>query len=161
MVVVSSTAASCRASIQFDDLAVRVAAATPPAPAYGQSKLANLLFTSELGRRLEAAGSGVVVAAAHPGWTQTNLQQHSRLAQFFNPLLAMEPPGGALPTLRAATDPAVGNDDYFGPDGWLEMRGTPKRAYRSRASQNATDAERLWKISEERTGVQFDFGGRA
>ena len=129
--------------------------------AYGQSKLANLLFTNELIRKLEAAGAGVLVAAAHPGWTQTNLQQHSSIFQLMNPFFGMQPPGGALPTLRAATDPGVEAGEYYGPRGWFEMRGTPKKVGTSRAARSRDDAERLWKVSEERTGVHYDFASVA
>lgn len=126
--------------------------------AYGQSKLSNLLFTDALARKLDVAGIDVRVASAHPGWTQTNLQQHSSLFQWMNPFFGMRPAGGALPTLRAATDPAVEPNDYYGPDGWFEMRGAPKKVGTTRAARNGADAERLWKVSEERTGVHFDFG---
>ena len=125
--------------------------------AYGQSKLANLLFTFELARKLEAAGADLLAAAAHPGWTQTNLQKHSSLFQLLNPLFGMQPPGGALPTLRAATAPDVRPGDYYGPNGFYEMRGAPTKVKPAAAARSRTDAERLWKISEERTGVHFDF----
>lgn len=132
--------------------------------AYGQSKLSNLLFTFELARRLEAAGADLTVAAAHPGWTQTNLQKHSKAFQLLNPLFGMHPPGGALPTLRAATAADVRPGEYYGPKGFFEMRGTPAKAKIAGAARNPGDAERLWEVSEERTGVRFDFGsagGRA
>ncbi len=125
--------------------------------AYAQSKIANLLFTFELARRSEAAGVGLVVAAAHPGWTQTNLQQHSALFQLANPFFGMRPAGGALPTLRAATAAGVKSGDYYGPGGFYEMRGAPKQVDSSRATKSREDAERLWKVSEQRTGVHFDF----
>ena len=73
----------------------------------------------------------------------------------------MEPAGGALPTLRAATAPDVEPGDYYGPRGWLEMTGAPVRVGRTKAAQSRPDAEQLWKVSEERTGVHFDFGGSA
>ena len=124
--------------------------------AYGQSKLANLLFTAELARRLDAAGSSLLVAAAHPGWTQTNLQQHSSLFQRLNPFFGMQPSGGALPTLRAATAPDVEPGDYYGPNGLFEVRGTPVKVARSKAAENAADAARLWEVSEQRSGVKFE-----
>ena len=126
--------------------------------AYGQSKLANLLFTAELARKADAAGADILVAAAHPGWTQTNLQKHSKLFQSLNPFFGMQPIGGALPTLRAATGSDVASGDYFGPSKFFEMWGAPKKASRSSSARNSADAQRLWEISEERTGVTFELG---
>ena len=123
--------------------------------AYGQSKLANLLFTFELARLLERHGSKVAVAAAHPGWTQTNLQQHSGLVRWLNPMFGMDPPGGALPTLRAATAPDVVTGDYYGPRGFYEMRGAPKKVGTTKAAKSEDDARRLWSVSEDRTGVRY------
>lgn len=153
IVNVSSTAHRF-GSIDFDDLdfTSRGYSATG---AYGQSKLANLLFTAELARRIEEAGRGPTVAAAHPGWTQTNLQQHSSLIQLINPLFGMQPPGGALPTLRAATDPGVKANEYYGPGRFFEMSGPPVRVGRTKAAESADDARRLWEVSEERTGVRY------
>jgi NAD(P)-dependent dehydrogenase (short-subunit alcohol dehydrogenase family) len=125
-------------------------------PAYGQSKLANLLFTFELQRRLEAKKSSVKATAAHPGWTGTDLQRHSGLIRFFNFFFAQTPPMGALPTLRAATDPDAKGGDYFGPKGFYEMRGYPKKVGTTPAARNELDARRLWEISEKLTGVSFE-----
>jgi NAD(P)-dependent dehydrogenase (short-subunit alcohol dehydrogenase family) len=125
--------------------------------AYGQSKLANLLFTLELAAKLEAAGSDVITAAAHPGWTQTNLQQHAGFVRFLNPFFGMPPIGGAQPTLRAATARDVQPAEYYGPKGFMEVKGAPVRVGTAKAARSRADAERLWKISEERTGVHFDF----
>ncbi|MEX1311199.1 MAG: oxidoreductase, partial [Candidatus Sulfomarinibacteraceae bacterium] len=91
--------------------------------AYGRSKLANLLFTFELQRRLERAGSGLMATAAHPGWTGTDLQRHSAFIMLANRFFAQTPSTGALPTLRAATDPEAAGGDYYGPRGFYEMRG--------------------------------------
>ncbi len=124
-----------------------------PWQAYGQSKLANLLFTFELQRRLAADWAPVMAVAAHPGWTGTDLQRHSGLAGFLNPVLAMPTPQGALPTLRAATDPNVKGGEYYGPHGMMEMRGYPVKVGTNKAAQNTDDAARLWQISEELTGV--------
>ena len=129
-------------------------------PAYGQSKLANLLFTFELGRRLSAAGEGLIVAAAHPGWTSTNLQQHSSMVDRLSPVLGMRPPEGALPTLRAATDPAVVSGDYYGPRRWMQMRGAPIKVGTTKAAKSEGDAAKLWTISEQRTGVQVSLERR-
>ncbi len=125
-------------------------------PAYGQSKLANLLFTFELQRRLEAKKSSVKATAAHPGWTGTDLQRHSGLFSFLNPFFAQKPPMGALPTLRAATDPEAKGGDYYGPRGFYEMRGYPRKVGTTPAAQNELDARRLWEVSEKLTGVTFN-----
>jgi len=122
---------------------------------YGQSKLANLLFTFELDRRLKASKCETKSVAAHPGWTATDLQRHSVSARFFNPLLAMKPEQGALPTLRAATDPDVKGGEYFGPCGVLELRGNPVEVGSSKRARDAKSAAKLWQVSEELTGVRF------
>lgn len=124
-------------------------------PAYGQSKLANLLFTLELQRRFGAASSKVLATAAHPGWTGTDLQRHSGLFRFFNTFFAQTPPMGALPTLRAAIDPQAEGGDYYGPKGFYEMRGYPVKVGTTTAAQSENDARRLWEISEKLTGVSF------
>ena len=123
---------------------------------YGQSKLANLLFTFELDRRLKAAGQTTIAVAAHPGWTATDLQRHSVSARFFNPLVAMKPEQGALPTLRAATDPSVKGGEYFGPCGMFELRGDPVQVSSSKRARDTDSAAKLWQVSEDLTGVRFD-----
>jgi NAD(P)-dependent dehydrogenase (short-subunit alcohol dehydrogenase family) len=134
--------------------------------AYGQAKLANLLFTSELQRRLSAAGSPVLAIAAHPGYAATNLQFHSgrRLLDLVsaagNRLLAQDAAGGALPTLYAAVADIPGNS-FAGPGGFMEQRGAPKLVGRSSAAQDAAVASRLWEVSEELTGVRFPLGAHA
>jgi NAD(P)-dependent dehydrogenase (short-subunit alcohol dehydrogenase family) len=131
--------------------------------AYGQSKLANLLFTSELQRRLTAAGSAVLANAAHPGYAATNLQFHSgrRLIDLIsvlgNRLLAQDEDGGALPTLYAAVAEIPGNS-FAGPGGFMEQRGAPKLVGRSRAAQETEVPRRLWDVSEQLTGVRFPLG---
>ena len=124
--------------------------------AYGDSKLANLFFTYELVRRLEGREGAPVVTAAHPGWTATDLQRHSGLFSFLNRFVAQHVDMGALPTLRAATDEAARPGDYFGPDGWLHMRGYPVVHASGGSSHDVEAARRLWEISEQRTGVRFD-----
>jgi NAD(P)-dependent dehydrogenase (short-subunit alcohol dehydrogenase family) len=153
VVVVSSTAAR-RGTMNFDDLHFekRDYAAWP---AYGQSKLANQLFTLELQSRLVKNGSQVLVTAAHPGWTATDLQRHSRTTSFLNRFFGMQPAQGALPTLRAAVDPDVKGGEYFGPDGFLQMRGYPERINMVKQTKVPGDAARLWEVSEELTGVSF------
>jgi NAD(P)-dependent dehydrogenase (short-subunit alcohol dehydrogenase family) len=128
--------------------------------AYGQSKLANLLFTAELQRRLTAAGSGVLATAAHPGYAATNLQFHSQrrsldlISKIGNRLFAQDENGGALPTLYAAVANIPGNS-FAGPGGFMEQRGAPKLVGRSAAAQDADVARRLWEVSEQLTGVRF------
>ena len=123
--------------------------------AYGQSKLANLLFTRELARRVAARGEPLVSAGAHPGSTQTNLQQHSGFSRWAVAIVSQAPPGGALPTLYAATAPGVKGGDYFGPGRMMELVGPPKPAYSSAASKDADVAKRLWEVSERLTQVAY------
>jgi NAD(P)-dependent dehydrogenase (short-subunit alcohol dehydrogenase family) len=123
--------------------------------AYGQSKLANLLFTYELQRRLEKAGNDTLAVAAHPGWTETNLQEHAKSVKFLNRFFAQQPLMGALPTLYAAGMPDVHGAEYFGPSGFLEMNGPPKKVRSTKRSHDGNVAERLWNVSEDLTGVQF------
>jgi NAD(P)-dependent dehydrogenase (short-subunit alcohol dehydrogenase family) len=123
--------------------------------AYAQSKLANLLFTYELQRRFEGAAVDAIAAAAHPGWTATNLQAHWRMVRILNPFLAQKPEMGALPALYAATAPDVQGGDYYGPRGWQEMRGYPTKVQSSDRSHDMAVAARLWTISEELTGVRY------
>jgi NAD(P)-dependent dehydrogenase (short-subunit alcohol dehydrogenase family) len=125
---------------------------------YCQSKLANLLFALELRTRLEQAGADTRVTAAHPGWTATDLQRTSGVARVFNPIFAMTPPHGALPTLRAATDPSAEAGSYWGPAGLFEMTGPPVPARINTKAKDAAVAARLWSVSEELTGVRYDVG---
>jgi NAD(P)-dependent dehydrogenase (short-subunit alcohol dehydrogenase family) len=131
-----------------------------PSRAYAQSKLANLLFTSELQRRLVEAGSPVLATAAHPGYAATNLQGKSSnhllnlIASIGNRTVAQDEEHGALPTIYAALADVPG-DSYAGPGGFMEMRGQPKLVDRSDAAKDTTVARRLWDVSEELTGVRF------
>jgi len=128
--------------------------------AYGQSKLANLLFTSELQRRLTSSGSSVLATAAHPGYAATNLQFHSQrrsldlISKVGNQLFAQDADGGALPTLYAAVADIPG-DGFAGPGGFLEQRGAPKLVGRSAAARDKDVAFRLWEVSEQLTNVRF------
>jgi NAD(P)-dependent dehydrogenase (short-subunit alcohol dehydrogenase family) len=134
--------------------------------AYGQSKLANLLFISELQRRLTEAGSPVRAMAAHPGYASTNLQSHTgnlvqnAIMAVSNLVIAQSDEMGALPTLYAATQDIPG-DSYVGPDGFQEQRGHPKLVGRSGAARDAETARRLWELSEELTGAAFPLAGAA
>ncbi|SPM33111.1 NAD(P)-dependent dehydrogenase, short-chain alcohol dehydrogenase family [Mycobacterium rhizamassiliense] len=157
VVTVSSVGHRILADIHFDDLQWerrynRVAA-------YGQAKLSNLLFTYELQRRLAAHGT-TIAAAAHPGMSDTELMRNmptwlnfafERLA----PLVAQNPAAGALPQLRAATDPGVLGGQYYGPDGFAETQGHPKVVGSSAKSHDADKQRRLWTVSEELTGVTY------
>jgi NAD(P)-dependent dehydrogenase (short-subunit alcohol dehydrogenase family) len=131
--------------------------------AYSQSKLANLLFTSELQRRLNDSGSTVLATAAHPGYAATNLQFHSGrrafdlLSSVGNRLLAQDEDGGARPTLYAALEDIPG-DSYAGPGGFMEQRGAAKLVGRSAAAKDADVARRLWDASEELTATRFSLG---
>lgn len=122
------------------------------AKSYGQ---ANLLFTYELQRRLDAAGARTFAVAAHPGWTATNLQRSTGLFRAMNPIFAMKAWQGALPTLYAATAEDVEGGQYFGPGGFMEMRGYPKRVRSSASSRDRAVAARLWDVSEDLSGVSF------
>jgi NAD(P)-dependent dehydrogenase (short-subunit alcohol dehydrogenase family) len=158
VVTVSSTGHRFARGIRFDDLQWerdynRVGA-------YGQAKLANLMFTYELQRRL--TGTNTIAAAAHPGGSNTELARNlpaalRGVATVLAPLM-QGPEMGALPTLRAATDPGVLGGQYFGPDGLGEQRGYPKVVASSRASHNTDAQRRLWAVSEELTGVVSPVG---
>jgi NAD(P)-dependent dehydrogenase (short-subunit alcohol dehydrogenase family) len=132
-------------------------------PAYCQSKLANLLFTSELQRRLTAAGSSVIATAAHPGYASTHLQSHTgNLVQglgmkLANLTVAQSAAGGALPTLYAALAEIPG-DSFVGPSGFQGMRGAPKLVGRARPARDTESARRLWLASAELTGTGFPLG---
>lgn len=123
-------------------------------PAYGQSKLANLMFAKELQRRLDKAGSKVLAAAVHPGYSATNLQRYTPGGVIMNKI-AQSQLDGALPTLYAATDAAIQGGEYIGPDGWLEVKGRPKPAYVAAKANNEKVASRLWDVSEALTKVNY------
>ena len=152
-IVTVSSAAHRFGKIDFDNLNAEQGYAKWPF--YGQSKLANLLFTYELQRRLARAGESTIAVAAHPGWTATNLQQHTGQVQFLNRFFAMMPEQGALPTLYAATAPNVSAGTYYGPDGFFEMNGYPAQVTSSPRSYDRAVAARLWALSEEMTGVRY------
>ena len=128
--------------------------------AYAQSKLANLMFTYELERRLAPLGKTIAVAA-HPGTAATDLARNlprpiERAFLVAAPVLfAQTAGGGALPTLRAATDPGVLGGQYYGPDGIGQQRGKPVVVASSDQSYDVAQQQRLWTVSEELTGVTF------
>ena len=158
VVTVSSMAHRIMAAIHFDDLQWehgynRIAA-------YGQSKLANLMFTYELQRRLAAKRRSTIAVAAHPGTANTELTRH--LPPFLRPadrllmpLVVQSAEMGALPTLRAATDPEVTGGQYYGPSGIGEQRGYPKLVDASKHAHEVELQQRLWAVSQELTGITF------
>ncbi len=158
VVTVSSTGHRLVRGIRFDDLQwerdynrVR---------AYGQSKLANLMFTYELQRRLK--GTDTIAVASHPGGSNTELMRNLPVAirgvgALLTPLF-QEADMGALPSLRAATDPAALGGQFYGPDGFAEQRGYPKVVASTDASHDTAAARRLWTVSEELTGVVSPVG---
>jgi NAD(P)-dependent dehydrogenase (short-subunit alcohol dehydrogenase family) len=132
--------------------------------AYGQSKLANLMFTYELQRRLSAAGALTIATAAHPGTARTDLARHmspvavasmSTRFRALNSWWVQDASVGALATLRAATDPAATGGAYYGPDGFLQMTGHPVLVRSSGRSHNAEKQRRLWAESEKLTQVSY------
>ncbi|HVQ49186.1 MAG TPA: SDR family NAD(P)-dependent oxidoreductase [Mycobacterium sp.] len=151
---------TARRGLRFDDL--QADRSYSRVGAYGEAKLANLLFTYELQRRLR--GTDTIAVAAHPGGSKTDLMRNlprvlapvTRLMDSFFQSADM----GALPTLRAATDPGVLGGQYFGPDGFAEQRGYPKIVASSAASHDFAAQRRLWAVSEDLTGVVSPVGNR-
>ena len=156
-VITVSSGAHIIGRIDFDDLAADNG--YPRWRRYGMSKLANLLFASELHRRAEGS---LLSAAAHPGYAATHLQTgqgqplFQALMSFGNKVLAQSDAQGAWPQLYAATMPDVQGDDYYGPH-LADLRGHPKKASRTSHARNLADAKRLWEVSEDLTKVTYDF----
>jgi NAD(P)-dependent dehydrogenase (short-subunit alcohol dehydrogenase family) len=133
--------------------------------AYGQSKLANILFAFELQRRLEKSGRPAISLACHPGYAATHLQMRraemtgnrfqGRLMGFGNRLFSQPAEMGVLPSLYAATSPQAKGCDYIGPGGLFQRSGLPVKRRSNRASHDPETAARLWQISEELTGVRY------
>ena len=123
--------------------------------AYSDSKLANLYFTYQLVNKLNGLTNAPLVTCAHPGWTKTDLDRHSSMATFFGNTVAQKVEMGTLPTLRAATDLDAKSGDYFGPSGFLEIRGYPIKVPSYAKSHDETIAKKLWDLSEELTGIKF------
>lgn len=130
--------------------------------AYAQSKLANLLFTYELQRRLQGRGFTTLALAAHPGWARTELQRHVKshpfIRWFFHAIervFSQDARMGSLPTLRAATEPGVNPGEFYGPNGFLQGRGAPVPVKSNAASRNRAWQQQLWQISQELTGVSY------
>jgi len=152
-IVVTSSVGHKYGEIQFEDLNWEKSYSR--LRSYAQSKLANLLFTYELQRRLEQAGSKTIAVAAHPGWSKTSLQRHSRFLRILNPLFGQSMEHGAWPMLYAATSESVRGGEYYGPGGRKEMRGHPKKVESNEKSHDREVAARLWKVSEEMTGIKY------
>jgi NAD(P)-dependent dehydrogenase (short-subunit alcohol dehydrogenase family) len=169
-VVTHSSAAHTSGSLDFEDL--QREDSYDKWEAYGQSKLANLLFAYELQRRLEGVSiEETISVACHPGYADTNLQfrgpreagsklRHAAM-RLANAAFGQSAERGALPLLYAATAEGVEGGTYYGPGGLLNMRGAPERQESNAASHDEADAERLWERSEELTGVSYDFEGLA
>ncbi|MBT1635327.1 SDR family NAD(P)-dependent oxidoreductase [Clavibacter michiganensis] len=157
VVTVSSIGHRMQAAIHFDDL--QWDRSYSRTGAYGQSKLANLMFTYELQRRLATHGTTVAVAA-HPGLSDTELTRNAPAAfrlpvAWLTPLMTQPAEMGALPTARAATDPGVLGGQYYGPGNRSETRGHPRIVTSSPDSHDLAVQQRLWTVSEELTGVTF------
>ena len=160
-VVTVSSVGHRRSRLDLDDLHYERGGYRPSA-AYYRSKLLNLLFAYELHRRLERAGSGPLSLAAHPGVATTELGRHLLRRWYWRAAfrvlnsLIQDAAMGALPTLRAATDPGARGGEYYGPRGLLEWSGHPVRVSSSDASHGEESARRLWELSEELTGVRYE-----
>jgi NAD(P)-dependent dehydrogenase (short-subunit alcohol dehydrogenase family) len=152
-VVVMSSDGHRFAKMDFDNL--NAEKKYNPQAAYGYSKIANLLFTYELARRFEKAGIDAIAAAAHPGWTKTDLAANWRWVRLTSQIIGQAPAMGALPALYAATAPDVRGGDYFGPGGFMGLRGHPTSARSSDLTHDPDLAARLWSVSEELTGVRY------
>jgi NAD(P)-dependent dehydrogenase (short-subunit alcohol dehydrogenase family) len=167
VVTVSSLAHRVRTGINFADL--QWERSYSRGGAYGQSKLANLMFTYELQRRLSSAGTGAgqgqvaggtIAVAAHPGAANTELMRNlpaalRAIAAAVTPVVAQSAAKGALPTLRAATDPGVSGGRYYGPDGFMQTRGYPTLVESTEQSHDEAAQRRLWSASEDLTGITF------
>ncbi|WP_420628938.1 oxidoreductase [Candidatus Leptofilum sp.] len=149
--------------IDFDDLTFANGKEYTPMKGYSRSKLANMLFTHESQRRLQAAGVDTIAVAAHPGASRTNIEANapppdtlsSKLFAGLLSPLRQSAAMGALPTLRAAVDPATKGGDFYGPDGFQEIRGYPVLVQSNAAARDEEDGYRLWETSEQLTGVQY------
>jgi NAD(P)-dependent dehydrogenase (short-subunit alcohol dehydrogenase family) len=149
------------ASMDFDNLMYEGGKGYLSMGAYNRSKLANMLFTYELQRRFEAVSADAIAAAAHPGVSETSLVDHIKTRWYYkllspvSELLWQSAAMGALPIIRAAVDPNVQGGEYFGPSGWMEARGYPKRVKSSLMAKDPDLAKRLWDVSEELTGISY------
>jgi NAD(P)-dependent dehydrogenase (short-subunit alcohol dehydrogenase family) len=150
----SSTAHRLVKGIDLDDLQFE-RTEYKPMEAYGRSKLAALLYTFELDRRLKKGGSKVKAVAAHPGYSNTNPDKGGAMMRVATSIFAQPAAMGALPQLYAATAPDIAGGDYIGPGGPMEMRGYPARVGTKPTARDEKTAARLWTISEALTGVSY------
>lgn len=156
-----SSIAHKQGKFDFNDLLYDGGKTYNPSKAYSRSKMANLLFTYELQRRLDGSREMMTVAA-HPGVSMTNLANHLKGTFMFNifrllsPLVTHPVANGALPQIRAAVDPNVQPGTYYGPDGFNEMKGAPIVVQSNEASHDQADAKKLWDVSEKLTGIHFE-----
>ncbi|HEY0786451.1 MAG TPA: oxidoreductase [Acidobacteriaceae bacterium] len=166
-IVTVSSIAHKRAQLSLDDLnAIR---AYQPRGAYAQSKLANLLFGLELDRRLRASGARARSIVVHPGVSNTNIVKagmgvdalQARIAGVVFSFVAQSDDQGSLPTLYGATAPTAEGGHYYGPDGFLEVRGYPREVQPTAQAKDPVLAEKLWKLSEGLTGMHYDFTASA
>ncbi|MGM0620833.1 MAG: oxidoreductase [Bacteroidota bacterium] len=161
-VVNVSSSAHKQGKMDFDNLLFENGKGYSPMKAYGRSKLANLLFTYELQHFFKANNFNSISVAAHPGLSQTELfryldeKWYFRLVRPLFQALSQHGKMGALPQIRAAVDPSVKGGEYYGPNGFMEMKGYPEKVQSNAASHNREDARKLWKISEKLTGVKFN-----
>jgi NAD(P)-dependent dehydrogenase (short-subunit alcohol dehydrogenase family) len=147
--------------IRFEDLQWK--AGYKPWAAYCQSKLADLMLTMELGRRSEEAGKRVLSNAAHPGFARTNLQtsgpgrELNAIERFVTPFMSHDAAHGAMPTLRAATEPKAAQGSYYSPENFFQLKGDPVLIPLPKPARDAASARQLWEIANNLTGVQWPF----
>ena len=162
-VVNVSSMAHKQGIMDFNNLLFENGKGYSPIKSYSRSKLSNLLFTYEMQRKFEAAGINSIAVAAHPGVSNTNLGRYLEDKLYFKilkPLMSpfmQEQDMGALPQIRASVDENVKEGEYYGPDGFREMKGFPVLVQSNKASHNLEDAKKLWELSEKLTGVRFNF----
>ena len=162
-VVSTSSLAHKNGKMDFDNFLFDNGNGYTPNKAYGRSKLANLLFIYELQRLFVAKGINCIAVAAHPGVSQTNLMRfiedkfYFRFLKPLSSLILQSAAMGALPQIRAAADPDVKGGEFYGPDGFNEMKGSPIKVKSIPASYNTEDAKQLWKLSEKLTGITYNF----
>jgi NAD(P)-dependent dehydrogenase (short-subunit alcohol dehydrogenase family) len=147
-----SSAAHKFGKIDFDDL--NAEKAYKPMKAYSQSKLANLLFTFELQRKFNAAGKDLLSVASHPGLANTH-PPRSRTQGAMQKMLGQSPAMGALPTILAAAGDGIEGGKYYGPGGFMEIKGFPKEVQPSKQARNPALAAKLWTMSEELSGINY------
>lgn len=162
-VVNVSSAAHKQGKMDFDNLLFEGGKGYTPMKSYGRSKLSNLLFTYELQDQIEKNKVDAISVAAHPGVSQTNLAAHLENKVWFKLLtpvfkmISQDQAQGALPQIRASVDASVKGGEYYGPDGFGELKGLPVKVKSNAASHNKEDARKLWEVSEKLTGVTFNF----